>query len=227
MNELSHLSREALAAALLAPVSAVSDAALPYCAADDTPARPAEIVRRLAIAREILLRDLETQLRRSGVLDSPKTVREYLMLHYAHLPHEVFGVLSLDAQNRLIEAELQMFRGTLTRPRFIHARWSRRHWHTTPRRRSYAQCILRAHPMPRRSGEGQSRRRDLQRRQSVAAQTQAVWSDRPTPAGDTFPAGGGSPAPFHIRSHRWAVNTTVFRFNEQAGAPCRHRQRKP
>ena len=36
------------------------------------------------------------------------------MLHYAHLPHEVFGVLFYDAQNRLIEAELQMFRGTLT-----------------------------------------------------------------------------------------------------------------
>ena len=114
MNELSHLSREALAAALLAPVSAVSDAALPYCAADDTPASQAEIARRLAIAREILLRDLEAQCRRTAVLDSPKTVREYLMLHYAHLPHEVFGVLFLDAQNRLIEAELQMFRGTLT-----------------------------------------------------------------------------------------------------------------
>jgi DNA repair protein RadC len=114
MNELSHMSREALASALLAPVSAVSDAALPYGAADDTPATQAEIARRLAIAREILLRDLETECRRTAVLDSPKTVREYLMLHYAHLPHEVFGVLFLDAQNRLIEAELQMFRGTLT-----------------------------------------------------------------------------------------------------------------
>jgi DNA repair protein RadC len=114
MNELSHMSREALASALLAPAGAVSDAALPYCAADNTPASQAEIARRLAIAREILLRDLEAQCRRTALLDSPKTVREYLMLHYAHLPHEVFGVLFLDAQNRLIEAELQMFRGTLT-----------------------------------------------------------------------------------------------------------------
>jgi DNA repair protein RadC len=114
MNELSHMSREALASALLTPVSAVSDAALSYCAADDTPATQAEIARRLAIAREILLRDLETTFRRRAVLDSPKTVREYLILHYAHLPHEVFGVMFLDTQNRLIEAELQMFRGTLT-----------------------------------------------------------------------------------------------------------------
>ena len=114
MNELSRMSRDALVSELVAPVCAVCDATMAYCAADDTPASQAEIARRLAIAREILLRDLEAECRRTAVLDSPKTVREYLMLHYAHLPHEVFGVLFLDAQNRLIEAELQMFRGTLT-----------------------------------------------------------------------------------------------------------------
>jgi hypothetical protein len=92
MNELSRMSRDELVSELVAPVCAVSDATMAYCAADDTPASQAEIARRLAIAREILLRDLEAECRRTAVLDSPKTVREYLMLHYAHLPHEVFGV---------------------------------------------------------------------------------------------------------------------------------------
>jgi hypothetical protein len=82
MNELSRMSRDALVSELVAPVCAVSDATMAYCAADDTPASQAEIARRLAIAREILLRDLEAQCRRTAVLDSGKTIRELLILHY-------------------------------------------------------------------------------------------------------------------------------------------------
>lgn len=57
---------------------------------------------------------LERRLRKPGVLlSSPGQVRAFLMLKLAELEHEVFVVLFLDAQNRLIEAR-EMFRGTLT-----------------------------------------------------------------------------------------------------------------
>jgi DNA repair protein RadC len=46
-------------------------------------------------------------------LNSPQAVREYLRLRIADLEHEVFVVLFLDAQHRLIACE-EMFRGTLT-----------------------------------------------------------------------------------------------------------------
>lgn len=49
----------------------------------------------------------------SAVFSSPESVREYICLHLGMLPHEVFGVLFLDAQHRLIAFEV-MFRGTLT-----------------------------------------------------------------------------------------------------------------
>lgn len=49
----------------------------------------------------------------SAVFSSPESVREYICLHLGMLPHEVFGVLFLDAQNSLIAFEA-MFRGTLT-----------------------------------------------------------------------------------------------------------------
>ena len=65
-----------------------------------------------AIARAITI--LETRMRLPGdVFTSPTDVKNYLRLTIGHLPHEVFGVLFLDAQNRLIAWE-QMFRGTLT-----------------------------------------------------------------------------------------------------------------
>lgn len=45
-------------------------------------------------------------------LTSPKLVRDYLSLHYADLSHEVFSVLFLDNQHRLLRIE-DMFRGTI------------------------------------------------------------------------------------------------------------------
>ena len=57
---------------------------------------------------------LKTRLRADReILSGPETVREYLRFNLANLEHEVFGVLWLDSQNRLIEDEL-MFRGTLS-----------------------------------------------------------------------------------------------------------------
>jgi DNA repair protein RadC len=48
-----------------------------------------------------------------NLFDSPRAVQDYLRLNLGNKPHEVFGVLYLDSQHRLIECE-DLFRGTLT-----------------------------------------------------------------------------------------------------------------
>lgn len=50
---------------------------------------------------------------RDVVFDSPAMVRQYLSLRMFNLQHEVFMVLMLDSQNRLIEAR-ELFRGTVS-----------------------------------------------------------------------------------------------------------------
>ncbi len=71
------------------------------------------VAHRLAVARELLLRDLTAQMKSGPVLNSPNAVRDWLRLRYAGVEHEVFIVLHLDVKHRLIAAE-EMFRGTLT-----------------------------------------------------------------------------------------------------------------
>ena len=57
---------------------------------------------------------LEARLRRPGkTLGSPQDVKNFLTLQHAEREYEVFGVLWLDAQNRLIQDD-RLFRGTLT-----------------------------------------------------------------------------------------------------------------
>jgi DNA repair protein RadC len=73
------------------------------------PAKRAELVAVLELAR----RALAQQLSEREVFDSPDTVKHYLQLHLAAKGHEVFAVLFLDAQNRLLALE-ELFRGTLT-----------------------------------------------------------------------------------------------------------------
>jgi len=73
------------------------------------PAKRAELSAVLELAR----RSLAQELMQRPVFDSPARVKEYLQLKIGGLPHEVFSVLFLDAQNRLVRAE-EMFRGTLT-----------------------------------------------------------------------------------------------------------------
>ena len=46
------------------------------------------------------------------MFDAPARVKEYLALHLGGLEHEVFAVLFLDSQFRLLRLE-EMFRGTL------------------------------------------------------------------------------------------------------------------
>ena len=73
------------------------------------PAKRAELVAVLELAR----RALAQQLQQGEVFDSPDAVKHYLQLHLAYKGHEVFAVLFLDAQHRLLALE-EMFRGTLT-----------------------------------------------------------------------------------------------------------------
>ena len=56
---------------------------------------------------------IESRLRAASIsLSSPIAVKDWLRLHMATLEHEVFGVLWLDSQNRLIEYQ-ELFRGTI------------------------------------------------------------------------------------------------------------------
>jgi DNA repair protein RadC len=72
-------------------------------------AKRAELVAVLELAR----RALAQQLTAREVFSSPGAVKQYLQLELARKEHEVFAVLFLDAQNRLIAMEV-LFRGTLT-----------------------------------------------------------------------------------------------------------------
>jgi DNA repair protein RadC len=62
---------------------------------------------------EEALRHLACEVRLADALVSPAAVRDYLQLRLAERPHEVFAVMFMDAQNRVIATE-EMFRGTLT-----------------------------------------------------------------------------------------------------------------
>ena len=57
---------------------------------------------------------LEARVRAEAVvLSSPSLVREWLAVQFSGLEREMFGVVFLDAQNRLIDMEV-LFPGTLT-----------------------------------------------------------------------------------------------------------------
>ncbi len=73
------------------------------------PAKQAELLAVLELAR----RALQQQLEHREVFHSPDAIRHYLQLHLAHKSHEVFAVLFLDNQNRLLAME-ELFRGTLS-----------------------------------------------------------------------------------------------------------------
>ena len=73
------------------------------------PAKRAELVAVLELSR----RALAEQLKERTVFNSPDAVKHYLQLHLAARPYEVFAVLFLDAQHRMLALE-ELFRGTLT-----------------------------------------------------------------------------------------------------------------
>ena len=73
------------------------------------PAKRAELVAVLELARRALAEQMQTRT----VFESPNAVKDNLQLHLAHKTYEVFAVLFVDAQNRMLAME-ELFRGTLT-----------------------------------------------------------------------------------------------------------------
>mgnify|MGYP001615679907 FL=1 len=70
-------------------------------------------VPQLRAILELAKRCLSEQLSAGSALSSPAAVRDYLRLTFAGREHEVFVVLYLDAQHRIIGTD-ELFRGTLT-----------------------------------------------------------------------------------------------------------------
>lgn len=68
---------------------------------------------QLAAVTELARRSLREGLKSGSVLTSPGAVRDYLRLALAARDHEVFVVLFLDAQHRVM-SDAELFRGTLT-----------------------------------------------------------------------------------------------------------------
>lgn len=120
------------------------------------PAKRAEVVAVLELAR----RALAQELRQRPLFDSPTAAREFLQLQLGARPHEVFCVLFLDSQNRLIALE-EMFRGTLSQtsvyPREVVLRALHHH----------AGAVVLAHNHP--SGEARPSRADEALTQSLKA----------------------------------------------------------
>ena len=70
------------------------------------------LYRRAELVQQALAY-LACEVRVVDALATPDAVRDYLCLLLGDRPHEVFAVVFLDAQHRVIES-LEMFRGTLT-----------------------------------------------------------------------------------------------------------------
>ena len=72
-------------------------------------AKRSELIAVLELAR----RAMGEKLRERAVFDSPDAVKQYLQLHIGQRSYEVFAVVFLDVQHRMLALE-EMFRGTLT-----------------------------------------------------------------------------------------------------------------
>lgn len=73
------------------------------------PAKRAELAAVVELAR----RALAQEMTQKPVFGTPALVKQFLKLQLGGREHEVFAVMFLDAQSRLIKLE-EMFRGTLT-----------------------------------------------------------------------------------------------------------------
>ena len=117
MQPLSYLTREQLADELLAApapdITVPGTAPLHAGPLGTLTTEQRRLQRKLALAREILLRDLAAPLKRRNLLQSPDAVREWLTLRYCQTEQEIFTVLYLDVKLRLIGAD-DLFAGSLT-----------------------------------------------------------------------------------------------------------------
>ncbi|MFP5472520.1 MAG: RadC family protein [Gammaproteobacteria bacterium] len=71
-------------------------------------AKRAELLAVMELAR----RAMAQRLAERPAFETPDAVAQYLQLHLAHKPHEVFAVLFLDTRHHLLAME-ELFRGTL------------------------------------------------------------------------------------------------------------------
>lgn len=71
--------------------------------------RPANAEEVLQRARQVL----SHRVRRGATMSSPQAVKDYMRLEIGTLEHEVFTVIFLDAQHRLLALK-EMFRGTVS-----------------------------------------------------------------------------------------------------------------
>jgi len=72
-------------------------------------AKRAQLIGILEMSRRVMTQQLQEQ----PIMNSPKLVKDFLQLHIGALAHEVFAVMFLDNQNRLLSFQ-PMFRGSLT-----------------------------------------------------------------------------------------------------------------
>jgi DNA repair protein RadC len=110
----------------------------------------------LQVAQEVLL----GRVRGSEVLSSPLAVRDFLRVKLGTLEHEVFAVVHLDTQNRVIEY-VEMFRGTVSQTSV----YPREVVREAMKRNSAAMLLVHNHP----SGSTQPSRADEMLTQTLKA----------------------------------------------------------
>ena len=120
------------------------------------PAKRALVLAVLALSR----RALAEQLKAGPAFEDPQSVKQYVQLHLGHKPHEVFAVLFLNAQHRLLAME-KLFRGSLTQTSVYPREVVQRALH------HQAAALILAHNHP--SGHVQPSPADLQITQTLKA----------------------------------------------------------
>ena len=73
---------------------------------------PDDVKMRLKATRELVQRWMLEDMRQQPVLANPRTVSQYLAMHYAGQQREVFGCMFLDNRHRLIRFD-EVFHGTI------------------------------------------------------------------------------------------------------------------
>lgn len=119
-------------------------------------AKRAELLAVMELAR----RALAQQLSQRPVFQAPQAVKDYLQLHLANRPHEVFAALFLDTQHRLVAME-ELFRGTLNQTSVYPREVVQRALH------HHASAVVLAHNHP--SGEVEPSRADESLTQTLKA----------------------------------------------------------
>jgi DNA repair protein RadC len=125
------------------------------------PAKRAEIAAVIELARRALVQQLAEQ----PVFDAPAKVKDYLQLQLGARDFEVFAVMFLDAQNRLLKLE-EMFRGTLTQTSVYPREVVKRALHL------HAGAVILAHNHP--SGAAEPSKADEYLTQTLKAALQLV-----------------------------------------------------